>query len=132
LAQCAWHRVSVSSSGIVPSYRYSEISFRQSVLRLGGLTIVAISPSGSWLSPVGSAKAPGLASEIRAGSSIPSGVPGIGARLSLPRGILGVGTVISSSSWMEGLNKSYVNTIRGGGSQLDSSWAKASAASLSR
>jgi hypothetical protein len=124
----------VSSSGIAPSQRYSEIGFRQSTLGSSGPTTTAISPSGSRFGSIGNAEAPGLTSEVRTGSSFPGGIPGVGTSIGMssPGEILGLGTGISSSSRMEGLNKSYVNTLEGGGSRLDLSRARMSAASLSR
>jgi hypothetical protein len=62
-----------------------------------------------------------LASEIRVESSLPSGVPSTGTGLSLPEEISGIDIRISSLSLIEGLNKSWVNTPRGGGSPLDPS-----------
>jgi hypothetical protein len=68
------------------------------------------SPSGSWFGFIGWTGASGLTSEVRAGVSLPGGVPDAGNGLSSPGEIPGVGTEISSSSRMEGLNKSCVNS----------------------
>jgi hypothetical protein len=61
----------------------------------------------------------------------PGGTPGAGIDLSSSTEVPGTGTGISSSSRMEGLNKSYANTLGWCGLWLDSSRAWASAASLS-
>jgi hypothetical protein len=100
------------------------MGFFQSASGSDGPTTSTISPPGSWLGLIGPTGAPGLTSEVRVGASLPGRVPSNGTGLSSPGEILGVGTGISSSSWMEGLNKSYVNTPGGGGSWLDPSRAR--------
>jgi hypothetical protein len=112
-------RVSVSSSGIVPSWRYSKIGFHQSTSGLGGLTIAATSPSGPGLSSIGPTEAPELASDTAAGPFFPGGVLGAGTKLTSSGEVPGKCTRTSSSSRIEGLNKSYANTHGGGGSRLD-------------
>jgi hypothetical protein len=74
---------------------------------------------------------PGLTSDAGTRPSSPNGVPGVGTELSLSGEVSGAGTKISSSSQMEGLNKSYANMAGEGGSRLDLSRVRASAASLS-
>jgi hypothetical protein len=131
LARRGRHRVSVSSSGIIPSRRYSDIGFCQSASGSGSLTIAAISPSGSRFGSLGPAEAHGLTLEVGTGPSFPGGVPGVGIGLSSSGEILSLGTGISPSSRMGGLNKSCANTPGGDGSWLDLSRARALAASLS-
>jgi hypothetical protein len=77
LALRARSQILVSSSGIVPSRRYSEIGFCQSASRLGGLTTVATSPSCPGLGSIGPAKVPGLASDTGVRLFSLGGVPGI-------------------------------------------------------
>jgi hypothetical protein len=132
LAWHARHRVSVLPSSILPSRRYSEIGLYQSVLLLDGLTMAVISPPGSWACPIGPIEFLGPALEIGVAPSLSDRVPDMGVRLSSPGENPGVGAGICSSSQMEGLNKSCMNTLEGGGSQLDLSRARALAASLSR
>jgi hypothetical protein len=108
-----------SSFGITMSRWYSEIDFCQSRLELDVLVIVAISDPGScaWLvCPDG----------------VPVSVPGDGAGLPSPDGVPSGGAGLSSSSWMDDLMRPCTNTPGGGYSQVDPSWARASAASLSR
>jgi hypothetical protein len=112
-------QVLVSSPVIVPSWRYLAIGFRQSVSGLGGPTIAATSPSGPGLGAIGSAETLRLASDICAGPLSPSGVPSTDIELPLSRDALGEHTGTSSLSQIVGLNKSRVNTPRGGGSWLD-------------
>jgi hypothetical protein len=114
-------RVLISSSGIVPSQRYSTIGFRQSALGLGDPTIAATSPSGPGLGAIGPAEAPGSTSDMGARLFCLGGTPGAGIELPLPREDSGKRTEMSSSSRIEGLNKSCVITLGGGGSQLDPS-----------
>jgi hypothetical protein len=143
LAQRAKCQVLFSSSGIILSWRYSEIGSHQSVLGLGSPVIALISAPGSQSRPSSPAGVPGLASKVGTGPpspgrvlgagvglSSPGGVPDVGVAMSLPGGAPSVGTRQSSSRWMDGLNKSCVNTPRGGGSRLDPSRARASAALL--
>jgi hypothetical protein len=61
----------------------------------------------------------------------PGGVLGTDTGLSSPSEDPGASVEMSSSSQMEGLNKSCVNTPGAGGSRLDPSWARALATSLS-
>jgi hypothetical protein len=103
-------QVLVSSSGMVPSQRYSEIDLLQSASGLSGLTIVAISPPGSRACLIGPAEVVGSALEVRATPSLSGRVPDMGVGLSSPGEIPGVGVRISFSSRMESLNKSYMNT----------------------
>jgi hypothetical protein len=79
LALCVRRRVLISSSGIVPSQRYSEIGFCQSASGLGGPTIAATSPLGPGLGSIGPAMAPGLASDTGTGPFSPGEVRGAGA-----------------------------------------------------
>jgi hypothetical protein len=76
------------------------------------------------------AEALGLSPDVGAGPSSPGGVPDmeIGPPLSGEAPDTSAG--VSSPSWIEGMNRSCANTPRGGDSQLDPSWARASAASL--
>jgi hypothetical protein len=131
LPRCARCQVLVSSTGIVPSRRYSEIVFHPSASGLGGFTTTTISPLGSWCGSICPIKIPGFTSEVRVGPSLPDMVPGAGCGLSSLMEISGVGTGISTSSQMDNLNKSCVNMPRVGGSQLDLRRARASVASLS-
>jgi hypothetical protein len=98
---------------------------------LGGLTKTTISPSHTRLGAIGSAETPGLPSDIGVGPFSPSGFPGTGVELSSSEEGPGECTGISSSSQVDGLNKSGANTPRGGVSRLDSSRARALAALLS-
>jgi hypothetical protein len=82
LARRVRHRVSVSSPGIVPRRRYSEIGFHQSTSGSGGPT--TISPPGSWFGLIGPNGAPELTSKVRLGMSLPSGVPNVSTGLSSP------------------------------------------------
>jgi hypothetical protein len=125
------HRASVSSSGIVPSRRYSLIGFHQSTSGLGGLTTTAIFPLGPRFSVVGPAEAFGLASDISAGPFSSGRVPSVGIELPPSREALGERARISSLSRIEGLSESCMNKPEGGGSWLDPSQARTSAASLS-
>jgi hypothetical protein len=75
-------QVSVSSSSIVPSRRYSEIGFHQSTSGLGGLTTTATSPSGPGLDSIGPTEAPMLASDTGAKPFFLGGVPGASTKLS--------------------------------------------------
>jgi hypothetical protein len=109
----------VSSSGIVPSQRYSTIGFCQSALGLGGLTIATTSPSSPRLGAIGPAEALGLASDIGARSFSSGGVPGMHIEMPSSGEALGERTGMSSLSRIEGLNKSYANTPGGGGLRLD-------------
>jgi hypothetical protein len=90
-------------------------------LFLGLLAWFDMSGRGSWV-------------YIRIGvrPSLPSEVPSAGCGLSSHGEISGMCTRISSFSQMDGLNKYCVNMPGGGGSRLDPSPARASAASLSR
>jgi hypothetical protein len=110
------HQVSVSSSGIVASRRYSAIGFYQSTFGLGGLIIAATYPSGPSLSIVGSAEVPGLASDVGARPPSLNGVPSMDILLPSYGETPCERTTMSYSSWIEGLNKSCKNTPRGGGS----------------
>jgi hypothetical protein len=132
MARRARHWVSVSSYSIVPSQMYSENGLRQSASGLGGPTMVSISPTVSQPCPIVPAEVPGLALEVRDTPYLPSRVLDAGARSSSPKEIPGTGGRTSSSSRMEGLNKSCINMPGGGGSRLDSSQARALATSLSR
>jgi hypothetical protein len=76
LALRARSQISVLSSGIVPSRRYSKIGFCQSASGLGGPTTAATSPSSPGLGSIGPAKAPGLASDIGVRPFSLGGVPG--------------------------------------------------------
>jgi hypothetical protein len=129
LALCVRHRV--SSSGIVPSRRYSKIGLHQSTSGLGGPIIAATPPSDPGLCSIGPTEASGLASNTDAKLLSPGRVNGVGTELPSSREVPGNCTRISSSSRIEGLNKSCVNTPGGGGSQLDPSRPSALAASLS-
>jgi hypothetical protein len=132
LALRARHRVSVSSSGIVPSWRYSTISFYQSTSGLSGPTTAITSPVGPGFGAIGPAEAFGLASGIGNVPLSPGEAPGTGAKLHSSRGPPGEHAGVSSSSHIEGLNRSCTNTPDGGDSLLDPSRARESAASLSR
>jgi hypothetical protein len=125
---------SASSSGIVPSQRYSEIGFHQSTSGLGGPMTVAISPSGPRFGLMGPTGSPWLTSKVGAEPSFSWWGHWLWYRVGLSSSgeAPSMGTGISSSSLMEGLNKSCVNTLRGGGSRLDLSWVRASAVPLSR
>jgi hypothetical protein len=133
LALRARCRVLVSSSGITPSYRYSAIGFCQSTSGLGS----PITATNSFACPgsgmVGSVGAPGLAPDIGDGTPYTDG--GFGTEIDPPSSgeppPPGAHAGISSSSLIECLNRSCVNTPGGGNSWLDPSWVKASTASLS-
>jgi hypothetical protein len=92
----------------------------------------ATSPLSSRFGSIGLPEAPGLTLGVRVMPSLLNGAPGTSYGLSLPGEISGTGTGISSSSRMEGLNKSCVNTPKEDDSRLNPSRARASAASLSR
>jgi hypothetical protein len=123
--------VLVSSSGMVPRWRYLEIGLHQSVVGLGSLIIAATSPSGPGLSLISPTEGPGSAFDIGTGTSSPGAAPGTGIESSSSEEVSGVGSEISSSSQMEGLNKSCANTPGGGGLQLDPNRVRVSVASLS-
>jgi hypothetical protein len=110
LALCVMCQVSVSSSSIVPSQRYSVIGFCQSTSGLGSLMTFATSPLGLGLGAIGPAEAPVLASGVGAGLFSPHGVPGMGTEVPSFGEVSGECTGTSSSSRIEGLNKSCVNT----------------------
>jgi hypothetical protein len=131
LVLCARCWVLVSSSGIVPSRRYSAIQFCQSALGLGVLTIAATSPSGLGLGATGPIEALRLASDIGARPFSPCWVPGMGIEPPMSGEAPSDCTGISSSSRIVGLNKSCVNTPGGGGSWLDLSQVRALSALLS-
>jgi hypothetical protein len=118
-ARCARRRVSVSSSGIVPSWRHSEIGLHESASGLGGPIMATISSPGSWVCPTGLIEAPKSTFKARAAVSSPDGAPGPGIGLSLPGEVPGSGVRTSSSRRNEGLNKSCANTPGGGGSWLN-------------
>jgi hypothetical protein len=97
--------------GYCPSQRYLEIGFCQSTSGMGSLTTSTISPSGPRFGSIGSAAPPlGFTSEVGDWSSFPGGVLGIGIGLSSLGEVSDVGARLSSSSQMEGLNKSCANT----------------------
>jgi hypothetical protein len=98
-----------------------EIGPHHSALGQSSQVMATISASSSWPQPVGPAEVPGSASEADATLPLPSGVPGVGVRLSLPSEIPGTGVEPSSSSRMDSLNRSYVNTPGEGGPRLDPS-----------
>jgi hypothetical protein len=127
LAQSTRHRVSVSSSGIVPSQRYSVIGFHQSASGLGCPMTVATSPLGPGLGAIGPTEAPGLASGVGAEPFSLGRVPDMGIEVPSSGEVPGKRTGTSSWSRMEGLNKFYVNTPGGIGSRLDLSQVRASA-----
>jgi hypothetical protein len=77
---------------------------------------VATSPSGPGLDAIGLAEAPELASGVGAGPFSPGVVPGMGIEVPSSRVVLGECTKTSSSSRIEGLNKSYVDKPGGVGS----------------
>jgi hypothetical protein len=131
LALRSRRQVLVSSSSIVPNWRYPEISFHQSALGLGGPTTSATSPLGPGLGSIGQAEFLGMASDTGAEPFSPGRVPGAGTEMSSSGEVPGECTRISSLSRIEGLYKSYANTPGGGGSRLDLSRARASTASLS-
>jgi hypothetical protein len=97
---------------MVPNRRYSAIGFHQPTSGLASPTIAATSPLGPRLGVMGPAEAPGLASDIGTGPSSSSELASIGEPL-------GGHAVVSSSSRIEGLNKSCMNTPGWGGSQFD-------------
>jgi hypothetical protein len=70
----------------------------------------ATSPLGLRLGAIGPAEAPGLASGVCAEPFSPHGVPGMGTEVPSFREVSGERTGTSSSSRIEGLNKSCVNT----------------------
>jgi hypothetical protein len=131
LALCVRHRVSVLSSSMVPSRRYSEIGLHQFIAWLGGPTTATTSPSGHELGLISLVEGPGSAFDINTRPSSPGGIPGAGIEPLASEEVPDVGSGISSSSQMEGLNKSCMNTPGGGGSRLDPNQATASASSLS-
>jgi hypothetical protein len=131
LALCTRQRVLVLSSGIIPSRRYSAIGFCQSASGLCSPTTSATFPTDPRLGVIGPTKAPGWASDIGGGPFSPGGVSGMGIELPSFGETLDECAGVSSLSRIEGFNKSYVNTLRGGGSRLDLSSARASATSLS-
>jgi hypothetical protein len=125
------HQVLVSSSGIITSHRYSAIGFCQSCSEPVGLittTNAFACPGSSVVGPTG---APGLAPDISDGPPSADGGPGTETGLPSSGEPSGTRARTSSSSQIEGLNRSYTNTPGGGDSRLDPSWAKASAVSLS-
>jgi hypothetical protein len=80
---------------------------------------------------VGLAEALGLAPDIGDGPPSPDRGPSTETGPPSSSEPPGAHAGISSSSRIEGLNRSYMNTPGGGDSQLDPSQAKASATSLS-
>jgi hypothetical protein len=68
---------------------------------------------------MGPIEVPGLASKAGVALHLLSDFPNASAEPSLLGGIPGAGAETSSSSQMEGLNKSCMNTTRRGGSQLN-------------
>jgi hypothetical protein len=92
--------------------------------------MVAISSLGPKIGSKGLAEAPRAAFEIGTVPFSPGGVPSEGTEVSSPGEILGTGTEASCLSRMEGLTRVGPGP-RGGGSRLDLSRARASAASLS-
>jgi hypothetical protein len=72
----------------------------------------ATSPSGLRLGAIGPTEAPGLVSVVGVRPFSPGGVPGMGTKVPSFREVSGECTGTSSSSWIEGLNKSYANTPR--------------------
>jgi hypothetical protein len=93
--------------------------FCQSSSGLGGPTIAATCPSGPGLGAMGPTEALGLTPSVGAGSFSPNGVPGMGTEVPSSREVPGKHTGTSSSSRIEGLNKSCVNTPEGVGSRLN-------------
>jgi hypothetical protein len=123
--------LATSSSGMVPSWRYLEIGLRQFVAGLGGSIIAATSPSGPGIGLISPTEGHGSAFDVGTGSSSPDGAPGTDIKSSASGEVPGIGFTISSSSRMEGLNKSWVNTPGGGRSQLDPNRVMTSVAPLS-
>jgi hypothetical protein len=107
------HQVSVLLSGIVPNQRYSVIGFRQSTSGLGGPTTATTATSGPGLGAIGPVEVPGLASGVSVGPFSPTRVPGMGTEAPSSGEVLGKHTRTSSSSRIEGLNKSCMNTPGG-------------------
>jgi hypothetical protein len=101
LARRAKHHVSISSSSIAPSQRYSKINFRQSRLEPDDLVISATSGPGSQPQPAGPSGVLGL-------------VLGVGARSPSSGWVPGVGAELSSSSQMDDLMRSCMNMPSGG------------------
>jgi hypothetical protein len=119
LAQRTSRWVSILSSGIATSWRYSEIGYRQFVLEPDGPVTATISIPGFRVGLVGLPGVPRSVFRVRGGSPSPGGVLSAGVRL-------------SSSSRMDNLMRSCTNTLKGGCSRLDPSRVRASIASLSR
>jgi hypothetical protein len=65
--------VSVSSSGMVPNRRYSEIGLRQSATGLGGPSVVATSPLSLGLGLISPTEAPDLPLLLVLGRPLPVG-----------------------------------------------------------
>jgi hypothetical protein len=128
---CVRSWVLISSSSMVPNRRDSINGFHQSTLRLDGPTIATISPSSPRLGVMGPAEAPGPASDIGTAPSSSDEAPGASIELPSTKKPPSGRAMVSSLSWIEGLNKYCVNTPEGGGSQFNPSRARASTASLS-
>jgi hypothetical protein len=94
--------------------------------------MTSTSPLGPDLDATGPAEVPKLDFDVGAGLLPPSGVPGMGTEAPSSREVSGECTRTSSSSRIEGLNKSCVNTPGGFSSRLNLSRVRASTASLSR
>jgi hypothetical protein len=75
--------------------------------------IATTPPSGPGLGATGPPKAVGLTSGVGARPFSPSGVPGMGTEVPSSREVLTKRTRASSSSQMEGFNKSCMNTPGG-------------------
>jgi hypothetical protein len=86
---------------------------------------------GSRPYSIGPIEVPGSASKVGDMPPLLSRVPDVDVGLSSLDGVPGTGAGPSSSSWIEGLNKSCVNTPGGGGSRLDPSRVRVLTASLS-
>jgi hypothetical protein len=69
---------------------------------------------GSRAWPIGLGGVPGLISRAGVGPPLPGGVPGAGVVLPLPEGVPGAGVGLSSSSQLDDLMRSCMNTPGGG------------------
>jgi hypothetical protein len=98
---------------------------------LGGPTTATNSSACPRSGVICPAEALGLSLDIGTRPSLPDGVPGMETGPPSSGDAPGISVGVSSSSWIEGFNRSCVNRPKGGDSRHDPSWARASAASLS-